>query len=121
MMMTATTTMRTKNNYNNSLFFLVRRSYEFQKLQHSASESEAHHVFRVRAETTLELVLAKSCTSFGETRVSWKLTFCGLEPSLEEPCFIDADGVFRIDVKSGLKQARILFISYIGNNESPPI
>ena len=72
-----------------------------------ASKSDAHHVFRVKPETTLELVLAKWWANLGEVPLHWKITFSGLEPSVEAPCLIAADGVFRFDVKSSLKQEEV--------------
>ena len=77
-----------------------------------ACKSDARHVFRVKAETTLELVLAKWWANLGEVPLHWKLTFSGLEPSVEAPCLIASDGVFRFDVKSGLKQARVFDWDY---------
>ena len=69
-----------------------------------ASKCESRHVFRVKSEATLELVIAKWWANLGEVPLNWKITFNGLEPSVEAPCLMAAEGVYRLDIRSSLKQ-----------------
>ena len=43
----------------------------------------------------------------GEVAINWKISFGGLEPSVDAPCLMAAEGVYRLDVKSLLKQEEV--------------
>ena len=83
------------------------RSYEFEKFVNIACKSVSRHVFRVKAESTLELVIAKWWANLGEVTLNWKISFGGLEPSVDAPCLMSVEGVYRIDVRSHLKQEEL--------------